>query len=78
VLVNLTLSLSAKLVEKARRVAQRQGTSLNALVRRHIEAIAGVTPAEGTADELIALMRSNGGHSGGRRIAREEAYEERT
>lgn len=76
--MNLTLSLPAKLVEKARRVAQRQGTSLNALVRQYIDAIAGATPAADTADELIELMRSGGGHSGGRRIAREEAYEGRT
>jgi len=39
--MNLTLSVDDKLVEKAREVASRQGTSLQALVRQYIETLAG-------------------------------------
>ena len=39
--MNLTLSVDDKLVEKARQVASRQGTSLQALVRQYIETLAG-------------------------------------
>jgi hypothetical protein len=39
--MNLTLSVDDKLVEKARQVAARQGTSLQALVRLYIETLAG-------------------------------------
>src|SRR2546427_2103101 len=45
--MNLTLSVDDKLVEKARQVASRQGTSLQALVRQYIETLAG--PREGAA-----------------------------
>lgn len=39
--MNLTLSVDDKLVEKARQVASRQGTSLQALIRQYIETLAG-------------------------------------
>jgi hypothetical protein len=39
--MNLTLSVDDTLVEKAREVASRQGTSLQALVRQYIETLAG-------------------------------------
>jgi len=39
--MNLTLSVDDNLVEKARQVASRQGTSLQALVRQYIETLAG-------------------------------------
>lgn len=39
--MNLTLSVDDQLVEKARLVASRQGTSLQALVRQYIETLAG-------------------------------------
>jgi len=39
--MNLTLAVDDKLVEKARQVARRQGTSLQALVREYIETLAG-------------------------------------
>jgi hypothetical protein len=53
--VNLTLAVDDKLVEKAREVAQRQGTSLQALVRQYIETLAG--SREGTA--LVELLEEH-------------------
>ena len=58
-------------------MARRQGVSLNALIRRFLENLVGPAAGEATADELLRLMSEHGGHSGGRRIRREEAYEER-
>lgn len=75
--MNLTLSVDEKVVERAREAARQQGTSLNALVRQYLETLAGSSPGHETASELLSLMREHGGHSGGRRIHREEAYEGR-
>ena len=53
--MNLTLSVDEKLVEKARQVASRQGTSLQALIRQYIETLAG--SREGAA--LVALLEGH-------------------
>ena len=37
--MNLTLSVSDEIIERAREVARQQGTSLNALVREYLERI---------------------------------------
>ena len=74
---NITVSIDEKLAARAREIARRQGASLNALIRRYLETLAGDVPGAIAADELLDLMRKHGGHSGGRRIHREEAYEGR-
>jgi hypothetical protein len=50
--------------------------SVQELLRAHLEALVGHHGGEGAADELLELMNTKGGHSGGRRIRRDEAYEE--
>jgi hypothetical protein len=52
VFMNLTLSVDDKLVEKARQVASRQGTSLQALVRQYIETLAGSREGAALVDRL--------------------------
>jgi hypothetical protein len=74
--VNVTLELEDDLVTRVREVARRQGTTLNELVRRHLEMIAGRTTGGAVAEELRRLWAEHPGHSGGRRISREDAYEE--
>ena len=74
---NITVSIDEKLEIRAREVARRQGDSLNALIRRYLETLVGDVPGEVVAGEILDLMRRHGGHSGGRRIGREEAYEGR-
>ena len=74
---DITVSIDEQLASRAREVARRQGTSLNALIRRYLETLAGDVPGDAVASELLDLMRRHGGHSGGRRIRREEAYEGR-
>lgn len=75
---NITISIDDELVRRAREVARRQGSSLNALIRQYLESLAGMTPGEAVADELLALMEEHGGRSGGRPFTREDAYEGRT
>jgi uncharacterized protein DUF6364 len=81
VLVNLTLSLDERIVERAREVARQQGTSLNALIREYVQLLAN----QSTGDELLRefevlwaeVDRSPGGSSRGYKFNREELYEER-
>lgn len=75
--MNLTLSVDDKLVERARKVAEQQGKSLNAIVREFLERLAGTQAPSSTADELLSLMRKHGGHSGGKKFSRDEAYRRR-
>ena len=72
---NITVSIDEQLASRAREVARRQGASLNALIRKYLETLAGDVPGDAVAGELLDLMRRHGGRSGGRRIRREEAYE---
>jgi len=74
---NITLSADEKLVERAREVARRQGTTLNQLIRAYLESLVGRGAGADTAADLFAAMDAHPGDSGGRRIRREEAYEGR-
>src|SRR5437763_16313810 len=55
--MNLTLSVDDKLVEKARQVASRQGTSLQALVRQYIETLAGSREGAALVERLEEQWR---------------------
>lgn len=74
---NITLSVDAALLRDARRLAQSRNLSLNDLIRQYLASLVGRESGEDTADELLDLMQRRGGRSGGRRIARDEAYEDR-
>ncbi len=75
--MNLTISIEEQVVERAREVAKSQGTSLQGLIRRYLETLGGTSSGEEVAETLLDLMKSNGGHSKGARIRREDAYEGR-
>jgi len=75
--MNGTLALEDDLVSRAREVAARQGTTLNDLLRRYLESVAGERPAAAIVAELDRVWTEAPGHSGGRRISRDEAYEGR-
>lgn len=75
--MNITLSVDDRLVERVRELARRRGTSLNALIRDYFESLVGQRSREAVARELLHLMNTHGGHSSGRKIVREEAYESR-
>jgi hypothetical protein len=60
--MNLTLAVDDKLVEKAREVAARQGTSLQALVRQYIETLAGSREATSLVEQLEEHWRDADKH----------------
>lgn len=76
--MNVTISIDDELAARARDAARREGTTLNDLIRRHLETVAGQRSGASLASELRQLWAESPGHSGGRKIAREEAYEDRT
>lgn len=75
--MNVTVALSDELVARVREVAQAQGTTLNELVRRQLELIAGRVTGQSLADEMKNLWAQSPGHSGGKRIRRVDAYDPR-
>jgi hypothetical protein len=76
--MNLTVSVDERVVERARQVALRQGTSLNALVRAYLEALAGVRSPAQIAADLRAQWSTSSGDSKGASLRREDAYDGRT
>ena len=75
--MNVTIALAEELVARVREVAQRQGTTLNELVRQQLELIAGRPTGQALADEMKKLWGQSAGHSGGKRIRRSDAYDPR-
>jgi len=75
--MNLTLAVDEDVVERARKVAEAQGTSLNALIRRYLEDLAGLQHGAAVAAEFRRLWAEGRGNSGGWKWNREELYEER-
>jgi hypothetical protein len=73
--MNITLSVDEKTAERARKVAQAMGTSLNQLVRDYMEQLAGQDDAAGTVAELRRLSMQSGGDSRGWRFDREALHE---
>jgi uncharacterized protein (DUF2267 family) len=76
--MNVTLSIDDELANRAREAARREGTTLNDMIRRHLETVAGRNNGATLARDLRQLWAEHPGHSGGRKIARDEAYEGRT
>lgn len=75
--MNVTISIDDALLARVRALAQTEGTSLNELIRRHLETLAGQTSGAAVAKQMRQLWTDSPGHSGGRKITREEAYEGR-
>ena len=72
--MNLTISIDDRILDRARALARRRGVSLQDLLRRYLESIAGERSREDVADELNRLMRNSPGRSKGRSISRDDAY----
>jgi len=76
--MNITISIDEELASRAREVARHEGTTLNDLIRRYLETVAGHRSGATMANELHQLWVDHPGHSGGPKVARDEAYEGRT
>lgn len=61
--MNITLSADQDLIERARRYAAEHGTSLNQLIRDHLERLVGDTPRDAAAAEFAMIGRTMGGDS---------------
>ena len=75
--MNITIAVDDGVVERARELARRQGRSLQELLRDYLQTLVGDRPGREVADELLELMESHGGRSGGQAFRRADAYEDR-
>ncbi len=71
--MNITLSIDEKVAKEARKVANNMGTSLNQLIRDHLELLTKKNQSSGDLDEFIGL--SGQGHSAGWKFNRDELHE---
>lgn len=70
--MNVTLSVDAKVLARARKKAEALGKSLNQLVRDYLERVAGGDDPARSIAELREL--SGSGHSRGWRFDRDEIH----
>jgi predicted CopG family antitoxin len=75
--MNLTITVDDDLLERAREMAHRQGTSVQEVIREQLAVYVGDRSRHEVAEELAELFRNTSGHSGGKKIRREDAYEGR-
>ncbi len=72
--MNVTLSIDRKTLERARRLAQQRGTSLNQMIRDYLETVTGDEPGQVLA-ELERLWSEEQGASRGWTWNREEIHD---
>lgn len=81
-MTNLTLTIDAEVLKRARIRALEEDTSVNALVRKFLESYADERKAREAREEafrdLKRIARESKASSGGWKWNREEIYEERT
>ncbi len=73
--MNITLSVDERTAERARKVAQAMGKSLNQLVRDYMEQLSRQDEAREAVEELRRLSTQSGGDSRGWRFDREALHE---
>ncbi|MEQ9641665.1 MAG: DUF6364 family protein [Alphaproteobacteria bacterium] len=73
--MNITLSVDAQTVERARRVAKAMGKSLNQVIREHLEQMAGEADIEAEIAEFDRLTDAGNGNSRGWKFNRDEIYD---
>ncbi len=72
---NITLSANEHLIEAARREAARRGKSLNELIRRYMEDLAGSRPDDSEFDRLRELSKLANGRRQRWAFNRDEIHE---
>lgn len=73
--MNITLSADKETIRRAREVARRQGTSLNALIRSYLRSLGERSQYDGAAEELLDLMEKGTGDMKGLPWNRETLHE---
>ena len=74
--MNITLSADQKLIEQARRYAEKQNSSLNNLIRTYLQAIGSENNCGARADEFSRLAKQFSGRSPeGFRFDRDDIYD---
>jgi hypothetical protein len=73
--MNVTLSIDARLVERARKKAEALGKSLNQVIRDYLERLAGGDEPERDIEELERLSREGRGRSRGWRFRRDDLHD---
>lgn len=73
--MNVTLSMDEELLARARRLAERRGTSLNQLIRDHLETLTALESRSTAIEELETLWRDEPGDSKGERWTRDSLYD---
>ena len=63
-MANLTLTIGDELLKRARLRALRENTSVNAIVREHLESYAGAEQMASARARLVELSRTTSGGSG--------------
>jgi len=61
--MNITLSADERTVQRTREYAARLGTSLNRLLREHMEHLAGLVDVQDAAEEFAHLATTQAGCS---------------
>ncbi|HET53746.1 MAG TPA: ribbon-helix-helix protein, CopG family [Ignavibacteria bacterium] len=72
---NITLSMDEKLIEKSRKYAEKQGKSLNALIRELLQKTVNTGNTTKNTNRLFDLMDKAAGNSKGKKWSREEIYD---
>lgn len=73
--MNVTLSIEAKLLTRARELAHQRGTSVNQLIRDYLERLTGSSGPADVLRQLESLWTEQEGRSGGWKWNREEVYD---
>ncbi len=72
---NLTISIDEEILKKARMRALGEGTSVNAILRQHLERYVGMDNQYRQAtDHILAIARRSKAASKGRRWMRDDAF----
>lgn len=76
-MANLTLSIDDEVLKRARIKALEKGTSVNALVRQHLESLAGKDQATDSLEAFLTIARRRKGtaRGKGRAWTRDEVHE---
>ncbi|MGH9672408.1 MAG: DUF6364 family protein [Bryobacteraceae bacterium] len=69
------MSVDEEVIQRARRQAERLGTSVNQLVRDYLDQLAGKSDGDEDAAEFERLSRLSAGRSKGWKFNREELHE---